>query len=109
MTVAYNPDNAADVWLIENGRYIKFELIEERFANKSIADVESQYKMRNEIINGTLSESIQAQIDLSNHIEAIAATADKNVGNSIKNIRSTRKREKSMAHIDYVKVGEIYG
>ena len=108
-TVAYNPDNAADVWLIENGHYIKFELIEERFANKSIADVESQYKMRNEIINGTLSESIQAQIDLSNHIEAIAATADKNVGNSIKNIRSTRKREKSMAHIDYVKVGEIYG
>ena len=109
VTVAYNPDNAADVWLIENGQYIKFDLIEERFANKSIADVESQYKMRNEIINGTLSESIQAQIDLSNHIEAIAATADKNVGNSIKNIRTTRKREKSMAHIDYVKVGEICG
>ena len=109
VTVAYNPDNAADVWLIENGQYIKFELIEERFADKTIAEVESQYKIRNELINGTLSESIQAQIDLSNHIEAIAATADKNVGNSIKNIRTTRKRETNMEHIDYVRVGEIYG
>ncbi len=107
--VAYNPDNAADVWLIENGQYIKFDLIEERFANKSIADVESQYKIRNELINGTLSESIQAQIDLSNHIEAIAAAANTQTENSVKNIRSTRKREKSIAHIDYVRVGEIYG
>ena len=108
-TVAYNPDNAADVWLIENGQYIKFELIEERFANKSIADVESQYKMRNEIINGTLTDSIQAQIDLSNHIESIAAAANTQTENSVKNIRSTRKREKRISHIDYVKVGEIYG
>ena len=108
-TVAYNPDNAADVWLIENGHYIKFDLIEERFANKTIAEGESQYKMRNEIINGTLSESIQAQIDLSNHIEAIAAAANTQTENSVKNIRSTRKRETSMAHKDYVKVGEIYG
>ena len=52
---------------------------------------------------------LTAQIDLSNHIEAIAAAADKNVGNSIKNIRTTRKREISMAHIDYVRAGEIYG
>ena len=109
VTVAYNPDNAADVWLIENGQYIKFDLIEERFANKSIADVESQYRMRNEIINGTLSESIQAQIDLSNHIEAIAAAVNTQTENSVKNIRSTRKREASIAHIDYVRVGEIYG
>lgn len=109
VTVAYNPDNAADVWLIENGLYIKFDLIEERFANKSIADVESQYRMRNEIINGTISESIQAQIDLSNHIEAIASAANTQTENSVKNIRSTRKREASIAHIDYVKVGEIYG
>ena len=107
--VAYNPDNAADVWLIENGQYIKFDLIEERFADKTIADVESQYKIRNEIINGTISESIQAQIDLSNHIEAIAAAANTQTENSVKNIRSTRKREKSIAHIDYVRVGEIYG
>ena len=108
-TVAYNPDNAADVWLIENGQYIKFELIEERFANKTIADVESQYKMRNEIINGTLTDSIQAQIDLSNHIEAIAAAANTQTENSVKNIRSTRKREKRISHIDYVRMGEIYG
>lgn len=109
VTVAYNPDNAADVWVIENGQYIKFDLIEERFANKTIAEVESQYKMRSELVNGTLNESIQAQIDLSNHIEAIAATVVNKPENSIKNIRSVRKREKRIEHIDYVKAGEIYG
>ena len=108
VTVAYNPDNAADVWMIENGQYIKFDLIEERFANKTIAEVESQYKMRSELVNDTLNESIQAQIDLSNHIEAIAATVVDKPENSIKNIRSVRKREKRIEHIDYVKAGEIY-
>lgn len=109
VTVAYNPDNAADVWVIENGQYIKFDLIEERFVNKTIAEVESQYKMRSELVNGTFNKSIQAQIDLSNHIEAIAATVANKTENSIKNIRSVRKREKRIEHIDYVKAGEIYG
>lgn len=109
VTVAYNPDNAADVWVIENGQYIKFDLIEERFVNKTIAEVESQYKMRSELVNGTLNKSIQAQINLSNHIEAIAATVANKTENSIKNIRSVRKREKRIEHIDYVKAGEIYG
>ena len=39
--VAYDPDNISCVWLLENGNYIRFELIESRFRNKSLMEVES--------------------------------------------------------------------
>ena len=108
VTVAYNPENAADVWLIDNGRYIKFNLIEERFTDRSLLEVESQYKQKYELAKETANGSLQAQIDLSKHIEAIALTAAQNINNNLKNIRDTRKRERNATHIDYVKAGEIY-
>ena len=108
VTVAYNPENAADVWLIDNGRYIKFNLIEERFTDRSLLEVESQYKQKYEIAKETANDSLQAQIDLSKHIEAIALAAVQNINNNLKNIRDTRKKERNATHIDYVKAGEIY-
>ena len=108
VTVAYNPENAADVWLIDNGRYIKFNLIEERFTDQSLLEVESQYKQKYELAKETANGSLQAQIDLSKHIEAIVLTAARNINNNLKNIRDTRKRERNATHIDYVKAGEIY-
>ena len=108
VTVAYNPENAADVWLIDNGRYIKFNLIEERFTDRSLLEVESQYKQKYELAKETANGSLQAQIDLSKHIEAIVLTAAQNIDNNLKNIRDTRKRERNATHIDYVKAGEIY-
>ena len=107
-TVAYNPENAADVWLIDNGRYIKFNLIEERFTDRSLLEVELQYKQKYELAKETANGSLQAQIDLSKHIEAIALTAAQNINNNLKNIRDTRKKERNATHIDYVKAGEIY-
>lgn len=108
VTAAYNPENAADVWLIDNGRYIKFNLIEERFTDQSLLEVESQYKQKYELAKETANGSLQAQIDLSKHIEAIVLTAAQNINNNLKNIRDTRKRERDATHIDYVKAGEIY-
>ena len=108
VTVAYNPENAADVWLIDNGRYIKFNLIEERFTDRSLLEVESQYKQKYELAKETANGSLQAQIDLSKHIEAIFLTAARNINNNLKNIRDTRKKERNATHIDYVKAGEIY-
>lgn len=108
VTVAYNPENAADVWLMDNGRYIKFNLIEERFTDRSLLEVESQYKQKYELAKETANGSLQAQIDLSKHIEAIVLTAAQNINNNLKNIRDTRKKERNATHIDYVKAGEIY-
>ena len=51
------------------------------------------------------SANLQAQIDLAGHIEAIANTAARSGDTNIKQIRHTRKREQSKAHIDFVKGG----
>ena len=61
-----------------------------------------------ELAKETANDSLQAQIDLSKHIEAIALTAAQNINNNLKNIRDTRKKERDATHIDYVKAGEIY-
>ena len=41
VTVAYNPDSVSDVWLIDNGEYVKFELIESRYEHMNVANVAS--------------------------------------------------------------------
>lgn len=38
-TVAYDMDNSNHIWLIENGAYIQFDLIEKRFHGKGLDDV----------------------------------------------------------------------
>ena len=39
--MAYNPENVNQVWLLEAGRFQPFELIESRFREKTLEDVES--------------------------------------------------------------------
>lgn len=39
--VAYNPDDASAVWLIEDGEYVRFDLVESRFAGKDLLEVQS--------------------------------------------------------------------
>ena len=74
-TVAYDPDNVSCVWLYENGEYIRFELIESRFRNKSLTEVESILTRINELKCVDEDKTIQAEIDLSSHITAVGDTA----------------------------------
>ena len=72
---SYNPDDVSNVWLVENGKYIRFDLIESRFKNKSLSEVESiQIKIK-ELKSADEDKTIQAEIDLSRHISAIGNTA----------------------------------
>lgn len=106
--VAYNPENVSEVWVIEKGIYVKFDLIEERFADKSVSEVEEQYKAVSSIVNENAKTSVQAQIDLSRNIEIIAGAAQRKTNCSIKNIRSTRQKEKIRTHTLCFEEGEIY-
>ena len=101
-TVAYNPDDVSECWVIENGSYIPFTLIERRFANKTLDAVKTMQAARKQVIRSASAENLQAQIDLADHIQVIAGnTTHTDVG--LKNIRSTRKNERSRTHIDYTK------
>ena len=106
VTVAYNPEDASEIWVIENGNYISFELIESRFTGKSFSSVADLQDRQQTIINENKPITLQAKIDLATHIETISSHSQK--GNAdIKGIRSNRQKERQKTHIDYVKEGAV--
>lgn len=106
VTVAYNPDDVSCVWLIENGAYVRFELIERRYRDKKLSEVETLKDSQKSIVKAAASANTQAQIDLASYIEVIASTAASGVNTSIKGIRDNRQREQAKTHVDYMeKVG----
>ena len=105
VTVAYNPENTSYVWLLENESYIRFELIESRYRNKNLEEVESIKTGQKTIIKAFTKEQTQAQVDLVNHIEMIAFQKDYKGKTKIKGIREKRRKEQIKTHKDYVKEG----
>lgn len=103
--VAYNPHDISAVWLVENGSYIRFELIESRFQGKELAEVQSIKAEQRELEIASTDVNLQAQIDLANHIDAIANSAIRHRETNIKDIRRTRKTEQARAHMDLLKGG----
>ena len=94
VTVAYNPEDVTSVWVIENGVYTEFGLIESRFQGKDLIEVQEIQAGQKTIVKSEMRNNLQAQIDLAQHIEAIADSVSGNTDVHIKNIRNTRKREK---------------
>lgn len=104
-TVAYNPDDVSCVWLLENGSYIKFELIESRYEGKNLSEVQEIQTVKKEIVKCAAESNLQAKISLAEHIQAIANYAVAHEDVNIKGIRTTRKNEQSRTHRDYMKGG----
>lgn len=102
VTVAYNPDDVSECWMIENGTYIPFVLIERRFAHKSLDAAKALQQARKQTINAAAADNLQAQLDLADHIQIIVAQGN-HTDVDLKNIRSTRKKERARTHIDYTK------
>ena len=103
VTVAYNPDDVSAVWLIDNGSYIRFDLIESRYKGKELSDVEIMQKGQKELVKAATADNIQAQINLAQSIEIIAASVNNPDKVNIKSIRNTRQREQTKNHIDYIR------
>ena len=103
-TAAYNPDDISMVWLLENGKYIAFELIESRFDGKSAEDVKDIKEQQKNIIKSVETQNIQAKINLINNIGLIADSANHS-NSSLKDIRRNRAKEKTETHIDYMRAG----
>lgn len=104
--VAYNPEDVSCVWLVENGSYIRFELIESRYRDKNLSEVETLRESQKAIVKAAASENIQAKIDLASYIETIASSVISGGKTSIKGIRNNRQQEQARTHVDYMeKVG----
>lgn len=88
--ISYNPYDVSTIYLTEG--MIPFELIESRFAGKSLSTVEKLKERQKELVQREERNSLQAQIDLAEHIKTIRKTKTKS-NPDIKNIRENRKRE----------------
>ena len=109
VSVAYNPEDVSSVWVIENGSYVEFILIESRFKGKDLVGIQEIQTSQRDIIKSAARDNLQAQINLAQHIEAIAGSVGTHKDIHMKNIRSTRKREQMKNHQDYMKEGSYYG
>lgn len=102
---AYNPDDVSTVWLVENGGYTPFRLIEQRYAEKSMDEVGTLKRKQKEIIHNQETEILLAEVELANHIMGIADTASvtnrtdiTDSRQAVLNIRQTRKKENIKKH-----------
>ncbi len=105
ITVAYNPEDVTSVWVIENGAYVEFMLIESRFQGKELTEVQELKTGQRIISKNEMRNNLQAQIDLAQHIEIIAGNVNSHADVHMKNIRHTRRKEQSRCHQDYMKEG----
>jgi hypothetical protein len=106
--VAYNPEDVSYVWIVENGIYTRFDLIESRFRDKQLDEVIDLKKKQIQIVENANKNKIQAEIDLAAHIEVIAQTTSQNDNVNLKGIRRTRKKEQDKRRIDHLKGVDTY-
>lgn len=102
-TVAYDRDSANHIWLIENGAYIKFDLIESRFKDKDLENVGVMKSKQRELVKREAKLKTQAEIDLTKSIQMIADLASNKTEPTVKGIRDNRKREQIKEHKNHMK------
>lgn len=103
VTVAYNPEDVSQLWLFEDGKYISFELIERRFACKTIDEVEEMRLKQKILVKEDERELLQSQIDLVSHIETVAGSKPTRSGEtSIKGVTENRQKERRKTHRDFI-------
>ncbi len=68
VTVAYNPEDVISVWVLEDGTYTEFTIIESRFEGKDLTAVQELQASQRTIVKGSVRENLQAQINLAQHI-----------------------------------------
>lgn len=103
VTVAFNPDDVSFVWLVDKGNYIRFELIESRYKEKNLTEIQMSKTKQKELVMAAKGVNNQGKIDLVNYIENItAAVGDNKRDTNVKGIRDNRRKEQANTHIDYM-------
>ena len=99
---AYNPESADKVYLLEDGKFIEFQLIESRFSGKGFAEVKQMQAAQKSIVDKAIHQNLQARVDLASHIEKIVNAKEESEDINLKNVRKTRKRAVKDRHRDFM-------
>ena len=101
--VAYNPEDTSAVWVIENGFFTIFDLIETRYEGKSLQEVQTLKKEQKVIVAENEETTLQGKIDLIHHIEPIAEVGSIKTNADLTQIRTNRQKEKQKHHKNHLK------
>lgn len=101
--VAYNPESADKVYLLQDGGFIEFCLIESRFSGKNFDEIQKMQSAQKVIVDGAVQNNLQGRIDLESHVERIVAGTKKSKDVNIKGVRETKKRAKKERHKDFMR------
>ena len=99
---AYNPESADTVYLLREGGFIEFHLIESRFSGRSFEEVRAMQSGKKEIISSAVHDNLQGRVDLASHVERIISGTGQDRDVNLKGIRSTKSRAKRERHKDFV-------
>lgn len=94
VTVAYNPDNISEVFVLMDGLYTRFELILKVYDSLSLEEVQAMQSQEQAVKKAAQAKKDQAMVDLVSSIETIANGCVRQSDVGLKNIRQTRKTEK---------------
>lgn len=107
-TVAYNPDDSGTIWMVDDGNYISFELIESRYRDKNFDQIEKMKEQKKRIINAVSNDNLQSKINLANHIETIINNSGSS-DSKTKEIDKNKEQARQSFHVDHMtKVGEHF-
>lgn len=99
---AYNPESTTLVYLLREGEFIEFHLIESRFSDKSFEEIREIQRGQKAIVGAASHENLQGRIDLTSHVERVVSGAERGKDVNLRNIRRTKERAKRERHKDFM-------
>ena len=102
VVAAYNPESADTVYLLREGEFIEFNLIESRFSGRSFGEIKKMLSEQKNLENDAVHENLQGRVDLASHVERIISGTAQDRDVNLKGIRSTKSRAKRERHKDFV-------
>lgn len=110
VTVAYNKENANSVWLVDEQRgFVEFSIVESRFNNCSFAQIETMKTRQKQLNYKEKEDALQAEIELINQIEMVAADASPYEDVKLSNMAVSRLKEQRKLHKDLVEEAKKNG
>lgn len=109
VVVAYNPESADAVFLLRDGEYIEFRLIESRFSGKNFEEIKEMQGKQRVIVDNAIHNNLQGRIDLASHVERIVGGKERSEDVNLKEIRKTKKKAKEGRHRNFVEEVEKDG
>ena len=91
--VAYDDNNVNKIWLIENGDYIEFELIEKGLKDKTFEEVGVIKVNKKKVINEAQIIKCKSSVEIQKLLDDLVDSFDKDVCVDVKDVRKNRKKE----------------